>query len=183
MNERHYICVYAGSASDVNPEFLKQARLLGRQCALEGIVPVSGGGNFGLMGALIDGSLEAGGDTIGVLPRFMIDKGWNHSGLTDTIVTDTMHERKYTMQRDAVAAVALPGGVGTFDELMEIITWRQLGLFKGQVVIVNIDGYFNPMLEMMQKGVDTGFIKQPTESLWKVVDDAAGAMNIIKGLI
>lgn len=183
MNARHYICVYAGSSNDVNPLFIRQARALGQMCAREGIVPVSGGGNFGLMGAMIDGCVESGGETVGVLPAFMMEKGWNHGSLTSTVVTSTMHQRKYAMQRDAVAAVALPGGVGTFDELMEIVTWRQLGLFKGEVIVVNIGGYFNPMLEMMRNGVDCGFIKQPLDTLFSVVDDADGVMDIVKKLI
>ncbi len=103
---------------------------------------VCGAGRTGLMGALTDAGMAAGGRVVGVIPQFMVDRGWCHAGLSETIVTADMHERKQTMARLADAAIALPGGVGTLEELLEIITWKQLGLFDGPIIIVNTSGYY-----------------------------------------
>lgn len=123
------ICIYCASSTQIDPVYFDHARLLGRQLAEAHIRIVNGAGNIGLMGAVSDAALEAGGEVTGVIPRFMVEQGWNHTGLTETIVVNDMHERKQTMARLSDAVIALPGGYGTLEELLEIITWKQLGLY------------------------------------------------------
>lgn len=140
---------------------------------------VNGGGRAGLMGAVTDGCLEAGGTSIGVIPRFMVERGWQHPGLSRIEVTETMHQRKQLMADLATGIIALPGGIGTMDELMEIITWRQLGLFNGNIVIFNTDGYWNEMLAMLETASRRHFMRSTgPDSLWTVTDDPAEAVRI-----
>ncbi|MDE6048149.1 MAG: TIGR00730 family Rossman fold protein, partial [Paramuribaculum sp.] len=154
--------------SRVSDKFKADAFAVGEHIARCGYVLVSGGGRGGLMASAIDGALNVGGKAIGILPHFMIKKGWQHDKLTETISCPDMHTRKRTMAEISSAIIALPGGVGTLDELMEIITWRQLGLYKGNIVILNTDGYYNPILEMFDKIAELNFMR-PTETvLWKV---------------
>ena len=132
------ICIYCASSTQIDPVYFGHARLLGRQLAEAHIRIVNGAGNIGLMGAVSDAALEAGGEVTGVIPRFMVEQGWNHTGLTETIVVNDMHERKRTMARLSDAVIALPGGYGTLEELLEIITWKQLGLYLNPIVILNL---------------------------------------------
>ena len=123
------------------------------------------------MAAVIEGALESGGQAIGVLPQFMVDKGWDHPKLTKRIITQTMHQRKMQMAQLSCAAIALPGGVGTLDELFEIITWRQLHLFDGNVVICNTDGFYNRLLEHLQFTAENGFMRPAApQKLWQVAE-------------
>ena len=162
------ICIYGASSSRVSDTFKADAFAVGEYIARRGYALVSGGGRGGLMASAIDGALNVGGKAIGILPHFMIKKGWQHDKLTETISCPDMHTRKRTMAEISSAIIALPGGVGTLDELMEIITWRQLGLYKGNIVILNTDGYYNPILEMFDKIAELNFMR-PTETvLWKV---------------
>lgn len=156
---RRGVAVYCASSSSVPRIYLEDAREMGSLLARGGYDLVCGGGYRGLMAASIDGALSSGGKAIGVLPRFMVDRGWAHPGLTRTIITETMHERKMTMAELSCAAIALPGGIGTLDELLEIMTWHQLKLYPGPVVIVNTDGYFDPLIEMFQRMIDQGFMR------------------------
>lgn len=153
------VAVYCASSSSVPQIYLEVAHKMGELLARGGYDLVCGGGYRGLMAASIDGALSAGGNATGVLPRFMVDRGWAHPGLTRTIITETMHERKMTMAELSCAAIALPGGIGTLDELLEIMTWHQLHLYTGHVVIVNTDGYFAPLIEMFQRMKDQGFMR------------------------
>lgn len=153
------IAVYGASAPGIAGVYFDFARRLGELIAERGLRVVNGGGRAGLMGATIEGALSAGGEVTGVLPRFMIEKGWAHTGLTTTIVTETMHERKRTMAELSAGAIALPGGVGTLDELFEIITRRQLGLYTGGVVIANVDGFYDRMLAQMDYATEEHFMR------------------------
>lgn len=173
------VCVYGGSSSSVDGSFLHAAGEFGRLCAEKGIEIVCGGGRTGMMAAMINGCIAAGGSAVGVLPDFMIDRGWYHASMSRRIETPDMHTRKRRMVRDAVAAVALPGGIGTFDELCEIITWRQLGLFTGSIVILNLDGYYDDFLKMMDHGVETGFVASSTRGLWKVASTPAEVIDMM----
>ena len=157
---RPAITVYGASSSYINSEYIDAARELGRYLADAGFTVVNGGGDTGLMGAVNDGCLEAGGCAVGVIPRFMVDRGWGHKGLTHMIVARDMHQRKEIMAGCAQAAIALPGGVGTFEELLEIITWRQLGLFNGKVVMVNTRGYYDLLLRTLRHAEDEGFMRK-----------------------
>jgi len=124
-----YICVYCASSTQIKPVYFETADRLGKILAKEGIHLVYGGGSNGLMGQIADSALAAGGKVTGIIPRFMCEEKWDHNGLTELIITETMHERKEKIAMMADAAVALPGGCGTLEELLEVITWKQLGIF------------------------------------------------------
>ena len=132
---------------------------MGQLLARAGIEVVYGDGGIGLMKHLAEGVLSAGGKVTGVIPRFMVEKGWNNPRSTQTIVTESMHERKAAITAMVDAMVALPGGVGTMDELFECLTWKQLGLHGKPVVIVNTDGYFDPILAALDKMVSEHFMQ------------------------
>lgn len=153
------VAVYCASSGRVDRKYIETAIETGRLIAESGLTLVNGGGAMGLMAATIEGCLEAGGSVTGVLPQFMIDKGWAHPRLSKCISTPTMHVRKATMAGLSVAAIALPGGIGTLDELAEIMTWHQLGLFSGPVIILNTDGFYDPLLEMFRKMTDEQFMR------------------------
>ena len=153
------IAVYC-SASDGVPQFYNDAAYqLGHILGEEGIELVYGDGGIGLMRHLADGTLDAGGKVIGVIPRFMVEQGWNNPRSTQTIVTATMHERKATIIRMVDAMVALPGGVGTMEELFECLTWKQLGLHGKPVVIVNTNGYYDPVIAALDRMVTERFMQ------------------------
>ena len=175
-SEARAIVVYGASSEDIKQEYKDAARETGKLIAEAGCALVCGGGRQGLMKAAIDGALDAGGEAIGVLPQFMIDNNWQHPGLTRMIATASMHERKHTMAMMAVAAIACPGGCGTFEELLEIITLRQLNLYRGQVVILNTDGYYDPMLQMFDRAIEQGFMHADHKRLFTVATTAAEAV-------
>ncbi len=153
------VAVYCASSSRVPAIYLETATRMGTLLARHGLTLVCGGGYRGLMGAAIDGAGAAGGKTVGVLPQFMIERGWAHPDLTEVISTPTMHVRKETMASMSRAAVALAGGIGTLDELCEIMTWHQLGLFAGPVIIVNTDGFYDPLIEMFGRMQSQQFMR------------------------
>lgn len=157
------VTVYGASSRYIAQEYFDAAYTLGRLLAARGAVLVDGGGAEGLMGAVNNGALDAGGTAVGVLPQFMADRGWGHKGLTRTVVKPDMHARKAYMAQVSQAVIALPGGVGTLDELMEIITWRQLRLYTGRVIILNTSGYYNPLLEMLRQAAAQGFMRKGAE--------------------
>ncbi|MFG6381558.1 MAG: TIGR00730 family Rossman fold protein [Muribaculum sp.] len=173
--DKNGIVIYGASSSDVAPRYMEWARATGRAIALSGHTLISGGGRGGLMAAAIDGAIEAGGKTIGVLPEFMIKRGWNHPGLDTTLTTASMHERKKTMADLSCGAIALPGGVGTLDELFEIITWRQLGLYEGNVVIGNAYGFYDMLLAHLRHTDDEHFMR--AHGLWSVADTPEEAVK------
>lgn len=168
MNTIRKVAIYAASSSQVAREYLDAAARLGTLLAARGIGIVYGAGKVGLMGAVADAALAAGGKVEGVIPRFMVENGWGRDGLTRLIVTPDMHTRKETIVSMADATIALPGGVGTLEELMEIITWKQLGLYAHPIVVLNTRGYFNPLLEMLQKAIGEHFMRGIHAGLWAV---------------
>lgn len=172
------ITVYCASSERVAPHYVAEAARLGRAIAETGLPLITGAGRMGLMGAVNDAAISAGGETIGVIPRFMVDRGWYHSGLSRLEVTPDMHIRKETMARLSRAAIALPGGFGTLEELLEIITWRQLGLYDGNIVIMNTDGYYARLLEMIGHAVDERFIPADHESLFSVASSVEQAVKL-----
>lgn len=176
------ICIYCASSTQIDPVYFDHARQLGRQLAEAHIRIVNGAGNIGLMGAVSDAALESGGEVIGVIPRFMIEQGWNHPGLTETIVVDSMHERKQTMARLSDAIIALPGGYGTLEELLEIITWKQLGLYLNPIVILNTNGYYDPLLQMFEKAVEERFMRPLHADLWAVAETPEEAVHLVQTL-
>ena len=180
--ERETVVVYGASSAETEKVFVDAAFELGRLIALKGKRLVSGAGSTGLMAAVEDGALSAGGVSIGIIPQFMVDNGWLHKGLTETIITPTMHERKNRMAKMADAVVALPGGTGTFEELFEIITWKMLGLFLKPVVILNTDHYYDPLLAMLEQAVNRNFINSSFRALWSVADTPGNAIELIDSL-
>lgn len=159
------ICVFCGSATVKNATYIKMARMLGRYLAENNLKLVYGAGNIGLMGQLADACLEAGGQVLGVIPNFLKEKEVCHTGLTELIVTDTMHQRKEIMEKQSDAFIVLPGGFGTLDEFFEILTWKQLGLHHKPIAIYNPDGYYNHLLRHISHMNDQGFFRQPIEDL------------------
>ena len=153
------ITVYSASSGQVPQTYIKAAHELGRLIALGGHTLVNGAGHTGLMGACADACLANGGKAVGVIPQFMIDQGWQHTGMTRLEVTPNMHPRKELMAEMSDACIALPGGVGTLEELLEIITWKQLGLYLKPIVVLNTGGYYDPLLQQLQRAVDEQFMR------------------------
>jgi uncharacterized protein (TIGR00730 family) len=154
------IAVFCGSSSGTDPAYIRDARLVGKALAERNITLIYGGGCIGLMGHLADSALLAGGKVIGVIPRSLLEREVAHLGLTELIVTDTMHQRKEAMADRAQGFIALPGGFGTFDELFEILTWAQLGIHSRPIGLLNTEGFFTPLLVWLEKVVvEQGFVK------------------------
>lgn len=150
---------------------MSAAERLGELIAAEGQRLVYGDGGIGLMAAVARGALKAGGEVVGVIPQFMIDQGWNNPESTETIVTQTMHERKAKIVEISDAMVALPGGIGTFEELLECLTWKQLGLHHNPVVILNTEGYYDKLLECIDLMVDEQMMRPIHKEMFVVVSE------------
>lgn len=157
MYAMNKICVFAGSGAGRLPEYRAAAAELGRLLAESGITMVYGGGSTGLMGAVADAALAAGGEVIGVIPEGLTGREVDHKGLSEMIVTADMHSRKAAMHRLADAFIALPGGIGTFDELFEALCWAQLGFHNKPCGLLNIKGYYDPLLKLIRNAADEGF--------------------------
>lgn len=165
------ICVYCASAADVDQTYKDAAVELGRTAAERGIDLVYGGGRVGLMGLLADAALAAGGRVTGIIPGHIVDMEVAHQTLTELVVVRTMHERKMLMFERSDAFVILPGGLGTLDETLEILTWKQLGLHEKPVILANIGGYWDGLLGLIGNGVAQGFIRpRHARLLQEVVD-------------
>ena len=164
------VVVYSASSAAIDQIYVDAAVRLGELLAKNNITCINGGGNLGLMGAVINSVLQHGGKVKGVIPKFMVDSGWGHSMLTEQIVTSTMHERKQKMADLSNAVIALPGGVGTLEELLEIITWKQLGLYKHPIVILNTNNYYSAVLEMFDNMIEQNFMHERYRNMWTVVD-------------
>jgi uncharacterized protein (TIGR00730 family) len=158
------VCVYCGSSAGDDPRFAAVAREFGAALARAGIGVVYGGGRVGLMGAVADAALEAGGEVIGVIPRFLEEREVAHSGV-DLRVVESMHERKQLMSELSDAFVALPGGFGTFEEFFEIVTWVQLRLIDAPCIIANVDGYYDPLVALIDGAVENGFINAANRAI------------------
>lgn len=173
------VCVFCASSANIDERYLADARELGNLLAQGGWRCVNGGGAVGLMGAVTDGTLDAGGEVTGVIPKFMVDNGWCYDRLMDVVVTADMHQRKQMMSNMADAVIALPGGVGTLEELLETLTWRQLGLVKVPIIILNTLGYYDLLLAMLRHAVDEGFMKPSHGQLWQVAATPADAVALL----
>ena len=154
------LCVFCGANFGTRPEYKQAAQTIGRMLAEQKIRLVYGAGNVGLMGVLADSCLAAGGEVIGVIPDSLVRHEVAHLGLTDLRIVHTMHERKAMMADLSDAFVALPGGIGTFEELFEVWTWAQLGLHQKPVGLLNVAAYFDPLIAMVHHGMQEGFLKQ-----------------------
>ena len=179
MNQIKNVCVYSASSTKIAPVYFAVAEELGHLLASKGINLINGAGSIGLMAATSNAALASGGTVTGVIPRFMIEQGWHHTGLTRLVETETMHERKHLMAEMSDGIIALPGGCGTLEELLEIITWKQLGLYLKPIVVLNIDGYFNPLFEMLQKAIDENFMRPEHGNIWVVANTPEEAVQLL----
>ena len=170
MVDLNRLCVFCGSSAGIDPVHRQAATDFGRMLAADGIELVFGGGSVGLMGAIADAVLQAGGRVIGVIPRFLATRELLHEGVTEVRLTDNMHERKALMSELSDAFVALPGGLGTFEELFEVLTWAQLGLHGKPIGLLNSAGYFDPLVAMIDRAITDGFCREEHRRLF-VVDD------------
>jgi uncharacterized protein (TIGR00730 family) len=154
------VCVFCGSRMGARPEYLEGARALGAELARRGLTLVYGGANVGLMGALADAVLEQGGKVVGVLPQVLRDRELAHPRLTELHFVDSMHTRKAMMASRADAFIAMPGGIGTFEELFEVTTWAQLGLHHKPIGLLNVEDFYGPLLTLMRRAVAEGFVPE-----------------------
>jgi hypothetical protein len=166
------VTVYAGSRNGKNPAYAQAAAQLGTELAARGIGVIYGGGKTGLMGAMSDAVIAAGGELIGIMPQWLVDKEIAHPGVTDFRVTDSMHERKKMMADMADAFIALPGGFGTMDELFEVLTWAQIGLHDKPVGLLDAAGYFAPFVTFANHVAAEGFIAKEHARLYVVEQEA-----------
>ncbi|MFM8322958.1 MAG: TIGR00730 family Rossman fold protein [Chloroflexota bacterium] len=164
------ICVYCGSSDKVHPEYLAGARQLGAAIAQRGLQLWFGAGSTGLMGAVANGALQAGGEVIGVIPEMFNTPQLCHTGLTRLEVVSTMHVRKARLAEAADAFIALPGGYGTFEELFEMLTWAQIGLHRKPIGVLNLRGYYDPLLQMVEQARQEGFIYAEHLALFNAAD-------------
>ena len=171
MKELHSVAIYCASSNKVREAYVKAAQRLGELMAENGIRLIYGDGGIGLMAAAANAALNAGGEVLGIIPQFMVDAGWNNPRSTHTIVTQTMHERKATIVQETNAMVALPGGIGTFEELLECLTWKQLGLHSCPVVILNTDGYYDRLLECLDYMIDEQMMRPIHKEMYTVVNE------------
>jgi uncharacterized protein (TIGR00730 family) len=169
VTEIRSICVFCGASSGDDPLYGQHAQRLGKLISDAGATLVFGGGNAGLMGALADGALASGGMVIGVIPEFLKESEHGHMGVTDLQVVDSMHGRKQRMFDLSDAFVVLPGGVGTLDETLEMITWKQLRRHDKPIVIVDINGYWEKLDSLVAATIERGFAAPPTRALYTMV--------------
>ncbi len=179
VNYINKVCVYSASSTQIDEAYFTAARTLGTLLAEKGISLINGAGKMGLMAAVTDAVMQHGGEAIGVIPRFMVEQGWHHTGMSQLLVVNDMHERKQTMARLSDAVIALPGGCGTLEELLEIITWKQLGLYLNPIILLNTKGYFTPLLEMMQRAVDEHFMRTQHAAIWRVAQTPEEAVEML----
>jgi hypothetical protein len=167
----HRVCVFCGASSGRRPLYAETARAFGAALARRGLGLVYGGGHVGLMGAVADGALAAGGEAVGVIPQELVDRELAHGGLTQLHVVGSLHARKALMAELSDAFVALPGGFGTLDELMEQLTWAQLGLHAKPVGLFDVDGYWAPLIALARHATEEGFVRESDLAAIAVGDD------------
>ncbi|HEY9260221.1 TIGR00730 family Rossman fold protein [Chitinophaga sp.] len=171
------IVVFCGSSAGHDPVYMEQATLLGAALAKKNLTLVYGGAKVGLMGAVADGTLNAGGSVIGVLPHFLQQKELAHEGLTELILVDTMHERKTKMNELCDGVIALPGGFGTMEELFEMLTWGQLGLHKKPIGLLNVNGFYDALVELSKTMTSHGFLKAENRDMLLCSNDISDLLQ------
>ncbi len=179
MNQIHSVCVYSASSTKIDATYFEAAEELGRLLAKQDIRLINGAGSIGLMRSVADAVLASGGKVTGVIPHFMVEQNWHHTGLTELVEVNSMHERKQRMADLSDAIIALPGGCGTLEELLEIITWKQLGLYLNPIVVLNTNGFFDPLLAMLERAIDENFMRRQHGEIWKVATTPEEALELI----
>ncbi len=177
MTKLTALCVYCGSSGRVRESHLEAARKLGRLAGESGVDIVFGGGRVGLMGAVAEGALAAGGRVVAIIPHHLEALEVGLRNASEYLVVDSMHSRKQLMAERADAFCALPGGLGTLDETFEIITWRQLKLHDKPILLVNLDGYWDPLLRLIDHQIEEGYLRGPTDGLFQVVDSVEAVLD------
>ena len=177
------VCVYAGSNPGSHPDYAGAARALATTLAERGIGLVYGGGRVGLMGVLADTILEAGGEAIGVMPQSLIDREIGHHGLTELKVVDSMHERKAQMAELSDAFVAVPGGIGTLEELIEVYTWSQLGIHDKACGVLNLRGYYDHLAALLDHAVAEGFLRPQHRAVLSVASEPAELLDRLAAFV
>lgn len=173
------VCVYSASSTQIDKIYNDAAAELGKLMAAAGIRLVNGAGTMGLMRTCADAVMDAGGEAVGVIPEFMVARGWHYDKMTKLIVTEDMHSRKQTMAELSDAAIALPGGCGTLEELMEVITWKQLGIYSKPIIILNTNGYYDPLIAMLHKAMDEHFMRPEHAGIWETANTPFEALRMI----
>ena len=180
MNQIHSVCVYSASSTKISSVYFEAAEKLGSLLAKQHIRLTNGAGSIGLMRSVADAVLENGGEVTGVIPHFMVEQNWHHTGLTELIEVTSMHERKQKMANLSDGIIALPGGCGTLEELLEIITWKQLGLYLNPIIILNVNGFFDPLLEMLERAIEENFMRRQHGDIWKVARTPEEAVELLQ---
>lgn len=181
MNKPNFsLCVYCGSRPGNDPQFAAAAQQVGTWIGAHGGQLVYGGGRNGLMGIVADSTLAAGGRVVGVIPKALVEKEWAHNGCTELHVVETMHERKRIMAEYADAFLALPGGIGTLEELFEVWTWRQLGYHDKPIGLLSVGGYYDSLLAFLQSSVSAGFMP---DWLMPLISVGSDAHPLLEGLV
>lgn len=165
-SNNRYICVYGASSDNIAEEYKQAAYQLGKALAAKGWNCINGAGSAGVMRAVSDGFLDGGAKAVGIIPQFMVDNGWHYSRLSEIISTPDMHQRKQMMAQRSQCSIAMPGGCGTLEELLEIITWKQLLLYNKPIVIFNINGFFDSILQQLEHCIAQQFMKPTHKHLW-----------------
>lgn len=173
------VCVFCGSSPGSDPAFVDLGRAVGRGLAERGITLVYGAGGAGVMGAVADGALAAGGEVVGVIPEFMVEREWGRADLTEVHVVESMHQRKALMAERSDAFLALPGGLGTLEELFEAWTWRQIGISERPLGLLDVGGFWSPLVTALQGLVDAGFVSQASLDDLVVTDSLDAALTAL----
>ena len=179
MNNKFSACVFCGSSNGAKKNYSKAAEELGTLLATGNIDIVYGGGNTGLMGTLANSALALRGNVTGIIPNFLQESEVGHPNLTELIITDNMHDRKRLMYERADIFISLPGGTGTFDETIETMTWVQLNIFKKQIILLDVEAYWEPFLTLIQHGIKEGFINKKNEALLTLVKSPQQVLDVI----
>ena len=177
------LCVYCGSRPGLSPDYADAARAIGREIGQRGWQLVYGGGRAGLMGVVADAALEAGASVVGVIPRSLMQRELGHAGLSELYVVDNMHQRKTLMAERSDAFLALPGGIGTFEELFEVWTWRQLGYHDKPVGLLDVTGYYRALLGFLQHAEAQGFMAPEQNELLQVDTDPVALLDRLGTLV
>ncbi len=174
------ICVFCASSSKVDKSYFDAAEKLAAQLVSHNVTIVYGGGAAGLMGCIADTAIKRGGHVVGIIPKFMTEVEWQHKELEEIHVVADMHERKKMLLEGTDALIALPGGSGTLEELLEAISLKRLGLYTKPIIIVNINGYYDPLIEMLEKSIREKFMSETHRKMWTVVSDPDDILNAIE---
>ena len=174
------VCVYLASSNKSGSDYLNAAERLGKMFARNEITIVYGGSTIGPMGRLADAAIKNGGKVIGVMPHFLCDLELNHKGLSELIIVKDMHERKKKMVENVDAIIALPGGTGTLEELLEAITWKRLGILTQPIILVNINRFYDPLINLFKQMVENNFLDNRHRDMWAIVDSTEKVLSAIK---